>query len=136
MNTQDHMTDPEIIAEEIIREAVRRGGAVGCDRSIADCSNEEWEKAKGILQQFGAVQEWNDGRGGFKFKVNAEGEKFNAAGGFEQLHRDRELREREVGAQESAADSAAKSARSAMWANVISLISLAISIWALARTYQ
>ncbi len=80
--------------------------------------------------------EWNDGQGGFKFTVNAEGKKFNAAGGFEQLHHDKELRDKEVEATVSAAESAAKSARSARRANVISLISLAISIWALVRTYQ
>ncbi|MBR3466909.1 MAG: hypothetical protein IKH15_06790 [Bacteroidales bacterium] len=126
------MTDIEKIAEEIIREAVRRGGAVGCDRHIGNCSDEEWEKAKNILQRFGAVMEWNDGQGGFKFTVNAEGKKFNAAGGFEQLRRDKELRDKEVEAAVSAAESAAKSARSTRRANVISVIAMVLASASLA----
>lgn len=118
----------EEIAEVILSEAVRRGNLVGCDRSIVNCEDDEWAKAKEVLQRFGSVIEWNDGRGGFRFTINAEGEKFVASGGFKELRRNEALREAEVNAAVGAAESAKKSAVYAKWSCGIAGAAFALSL--------
>lgn len=123
------------IAETIIGEAVRRGGTVGCDRSIADCTDEEWKEAKDMLARYGAVVEWNDKRGGFRFEVNEEGIKLNANGGFEWVERERRMREKEVEAAMEAAEQAGKAnkiaeeaLRTARRANRIAVTAIVVTV--------
>ena len=106
------MTDIETIVEEIIREAAGKK-----DSSVAWKPDEG--EIKESLKAYGTVIQLYDGEGGIKFTVSEQGRAFLTMGGFKQLRHDQELREKEVEATVSAADSAKKSAAYAEESNQI-----------------
>ena len=113
------MTDIETIVEEIIREAAGKKDSSVAWKPDEGETKEQWEEIKESLKAYGTVIQLYDGDGSIKFTVSEQGRAFLTMGGFKQLRHDQELREKEVEATVSAADSAKKSAAYAEESNQI-----------------